>query len=702
MLPPSFYGELAKMCSGREVGTGVAVSGWKTKRSMTMDSENMKTLTVAGVKKLMKESFEFLNLEGVNRLSDEVAEVLGTGVGYLGLSGLTELSPRAAAALVRRKGEANPNSKRKNNNLILNGLTSISVETAKALAGYEGCLMLDGLARLPDDVAAALAKFKGENLDLDGLQSISDMGLATLATMKAEGLSLGLARITVAQAKILKAFKGKLSLSVKHLSAEVAAVLGERRGALYLECLPSLSAGAAEGLARHRGYLSLNGLEQLSADAGKKLAKHKGDIDLCEVKKITKETAKAMAKVEGVVRLNGLESMSAGVAIELAKRPDSLDLYGLTRLTNGVAEAISRRQGHVSLHDVKDLTDKQVEILLPKYAEGSLSLVSRYNFNESRQIMERAWEEARNNGRWPFGTTGGKSVALGGGRGGAGTAWSAEIDGMMNDIQTRSSLSKKRTSDLATGMDELDGVLRGLRKSELILLAGRPSAGKTTLALEMAANIALGSRGQAPRSVAIFSLEMKVQSVAGRMISRYARIPEKKALCGKVGGEEYRKLQAAADALRRAPIHVEDTVNDISEICARARQLKREQDIDFIVVDYLQLVTCVQFETKGCLHEREIICHEIKELAKELEVPVLVVNTTAWGFGAGNPDGRRKDPFLNEGITRKADVVMVLRRSADGAKGQGDWATSPMIVDMIKNPRGPLGEVRLLSEEVIS
>ena len=374
-----------------------------------MDSEKMKTLTVAGARNLVKNHRGHINLKGIVHLSDEVAEVLGTGEGSLYLDGLSELSPRAAAALARRKGEVNQYSKEKTNDLILNGLTSISVETAEALAGYEGYLMLDGLARLPDDVLAVLAKFKGEKLDLDGLQSISDMGLATLATSKAEGLSLGLARITGAQAKILEAFKGKLSLSVKHLSAEVAAVLGERCGELYLECLPSLSAGAAEGLARHRGYLSLNGLERLSADAAKKLAKHKGDIDLSEVKKLAKEAAKALAKVEGVVRLNSLESMSAGVAIELAKRPDRLDLNGLTCLTNGVAEAISRRPGHVSLHDVKDLTDKQVEILLPKYAEGSLSLISR--FGESRQIMERAWEEARNNGRWPFRANGRKRAA---------------------------------------------------------------------------------------------------------------------------------------------------------------------------------------------------------------------------------------------------------------------------------------------------
>ena len=285
------------------------------------------------------------------------------------------------------------------------------------------------------------------------------------------------------------------------------------------------------------------------------------------------------------------------------------------------------------------------------------------------------------------------------GAGVGGTVWGAEIDKRMNAIQSRASMSKKRTGDLATGMDELDGVLRGLKKSELILLAGRPSVGKTTLALDMATNIALGSRGQAPCSVAIFSLETEVQSVARRMISRYARVPSKKLASGIVCGEEYRKLQAAADALRRAPIHVVDTVNDITEICARARKLKREQDVGFIVVDYLQLVTCIQFKTKGFQHEREVICHELKRLAKELNVSALVVNMTPRPSGAGNSDGRRNDPILIDGVAREADVVMALRGQVDAENAQADGASRPFLVDVIKNPRGPVGEVRLLSAE---
>ena len=362
-----------------------------------IDTETLKTLTVAGARKLVKEPWGG-NLKGLTRISDKVAEVLGTGVGALYLNGLSELSPRAAAALARRKGEVIQYSKRKTNDLILNGLTSISVESAKALAGYEGYLMLDGLTKLPDDVAAALAKFKGENLDLDGLQSISDKGLASLATSKTKGLSFGFKSISVTQAKILKAYKGDLGLSIKHLSTEVAAILGERRGKLYMPFLTSLSVGVAVGLANHKGYLDLNGLESLSAKAAWQLARHKGDIDFGEMKKLTKEAAKALAKVEGVVGLDGLETITPGVLAELAKRPDKLDLTGVTSLSEGVAPVLAKCPGYVYL-SLKHLTDRQVEILLPKYAAGTLRLLGLY---EGDQQMRVAWEEARRCGRWPF------------------------------------------------------------------------------------------------------------------------------------------------------------------------------------------------------------------------------------------------------------------------------------------------------------
>jgi len=355
-----------------------------------IDTATMKTLTVAGARRLVKTLGHHINLSGLTRISDKVAEELGRGTGSLDLNGLSELTPRTAAELAKRKGASG--------DLHLNGLTSISVETAEALARYEGSLMLDGLTQLSDDVAAALAKFKGRNLDLDGLHTISNKGLATLAASGMKRLSFGFKSISEEQAEILSAYKGELGLDITWLSSPVAAILGRRKGRLVLECLRALSPDAARGLARHRGDLAMNGLERISAPAAWQLARHKGDIQLCGVKKLTRNTAKALATVKGVVKLNGLENTTPGVVAELAKRPDPLHL-SITTLTDGMAKALSRCQGYVSLYDVKELTDKQVEILLPKYAAGTLKL---FSFSESYQKMEMVWNEARDNWRWPF------------------------------------------------------------------------------------------------------------------------------------------------------------------------------------------------------------------------------------------------------------------------------------------------------------
>ena len=358
-----------------------------------IDTETLKTLTVAGARKVVKESWGW-NLKGLTCISDKVAEVLGTGKGTLQLSGLIELSPRAAAELAKRRGTSI------RDDLLLNGLTRISVETAEALAGYEGYLMLDGLVQLSDDVAAALAKFKGRNLDLDGLQTISNKGLATLATSGAKRLSFGFKSISEEIAEILSAYKGELGLDITRLSAPVAAILGRRKGRLGMECLRALRTDAARGLARHRGTLDLCGLESISAQAAWQLARHKGDIDLYSVNKLTREAAKALATVKGVVDLKGLETITPGVLTELAQRPDKL-ILGITTLTDGVARALSRQPGYVELYGISDLTDRQVEILLPKYAAGTLEIFSGIR-GTSRERMETAWEEARSNGRWPF------------------------------------------------------------------------------------------------------------------------------------------------------------------------------------------------------------------------------------------------------------------------------------------------------------
>lgn len=372
---------------------------------MDIDTATLKTLTVAGARKLVKNQRHGINLNGLTRMSDKVAEVLGTGTGYLDLNGLSELSPEAAAELAKRKGSSPLEGE---GVLLLNGLTRISVETAEALAGYEGYLMLDGLTQLSDDVATALAKFNGTNLDLDGLQILSNKGLATLASAGMKRLSFGFKFISEEQAEILSAYKGALGLDVHRLSAPVAAILGRRKGKLYLSCLRSLSPDAARGLARHRSTLDLNGLERISAKAAWQLARHKGDLELVSIKKLSKEAAKALATVKGEVELHGLETITPGVLTELAKRPEKL-LLSITTLTDGVAKVLGRRPGHVSIYSVNDLTDWQVEILLPKYAARSLVVSPN-----ARQRMEMALREARNNGRWPLRANKKKRSALSG------------------------------------------------------------------------------------------------------------------------------------------------------------------------------------------------------------------------------------------------------------------------------------------------
>ena len=163
-----------------------------------------------------------------------------------------------------------------------------------------------------------------------------------------------------------------------------------------MEYLRSLPTDVARGLARHRGALALNGLARISDKAAWQLARHKGDLELCGVEKLSRAAAKALATVKGEVELHGVETITPGVLAELAKRPEKL-LLSITTLTDGVAKVLSRWPRPVSIYSVTDLTDRQVKILLPKYAARSLVLSPH-----ARQRMEKAWEEARKCGRRPF------------------------------------------------------------------------------------------------------------------------------------------------------------------------------------------------------------------------------------------------------------------------------------------------------------
>jgi len=263
-------------------------------------------------------------------------------------------------------------------------------------------------------------------------------------------------------------------------------------------------------------------------------------------------------------------------------------------------------------------------------------------------------------------------------------------------------LEKKGITGISTGFVDVDRMLLGMQGGDLIVLAARPSMGKTSLALNIAEHVALGARKYEPRPVAVFSLEMSAESLVRRMICSHARVSSQSLSSGNVGKPEHGLLMDAADKLKNAPIYVDDTAGlEAMDLRARARRLKRKYGVEFIVVDYLQLMNFSKFAGEGRQRETAAISQALKGMAKELKVPVLVLSQLSRA-----PETREKNavPKLSDlrdsgAIEQDADVVMLLRRpckyKSDSEAGDQKLA----ILDIAKHRNGPTGELRLNFEE---
>ncbi|MDD9893608.1 MAG: replicative DNA helicase, partial [Gammaproteobacteria bacterium] len=175
---------------------------------------------------------------------------------------------------------------------------------------------------------------------------------------------------------------------------------------------------------------------------------------------------------------------------------------------------------------------------------------------------------------------------------------------------------------LSTGLDELDEKTSGFQKGDLIILAARPSMGKTALALNFAEHAALFEK----KAVAVFSMEMPDQQLAMRLLSSNARIDQSRIRDGKLQTEDWPRLTAAANMLSQAPIFIDDEGGlSPAELRARARRLKRENDLGLIVIDYLQLMS-VPGTKEGRTAEISEISRSLKALAKELDIPVIALS----------------------------------------------------------------------------
>jgi replicative DNA helicase len=218
----------------------------------------------------------------------------------------------------------------------------------------------------------------------------------------------------------------------------------------------------------------------------------------------------------------------------------------------------------------------------------------------------------------------------------------------------------RRITGLATGYSGLDNETAGLQPSELIILAARPSMGKTALALNIAGNVAL--RHKEP--VAIFSLEMSKESLLLRMLASEARVDAHKFRTGHMNRDDWGKITGTLATLGEAPIWIDDSASStVLEMGAKARRLMRDRGLSLMIVDYLQLVV-PSGSGRGTNRQEEVsgMSRALKGLAKELKVPVIVLSQLTRA-----PEREDRKPQLSDlresgAIEQDADVVMFINR----------------------------------------
>src|SRR5262245_11822832 len=182
--------------------------------------------------------------------------------------------------------------------------------------------------------------------------------------------------------------------------------------------------------------------------------------------------------------------------------------------------------------------------------------------------------------------------------------------------------SNSDITGISTGFGEMDKMTAGLQRGELIIIAGRPSMGKSTLAINIAENAALGAQVPA----AIFSMEMSAEQLSFRMVSSIGRVSANRLRTGKLSDEDWSRIDSAVSMMSNAPIFIDDSgALTPTEVRARARRLKREHGLGLIVVDYLQLMQ-VSGTTENRATEISEISRSLKALAKELDLPVIALS----------------------------------------------------------------------------
>ena len=265
--------------------------------------------------------------------------------------------------------------------------------------------------------------------------------------------------------------------------------------------------------------------------------------------------------------------------------------------------------------------------------------------------------------------------------------------------------NSRAVTGLSTGFTDLDSITAGLHPSDFIIVAARPSMGKTALALNIAENVALrGTReGEPPRRVAFFSLEMSRDQLAQRMICTEADVGDRELRPGTPEEEEAKmellnRLWTASDRLAASNIFIDDTPGlSIRELRSKARRLKAAGGLDLIVIDYLQLmqVSLGRSGSENRQHEVSEISRSLKALARELEAPVLALSQLSRSV----ENRQVKRPMLSDlresgSLEQDADIVMFLYRE-DYYKAAEEEPTHLTELIVAKHRNGPTGKIDL-------
>ncbi|MES2226123.1 MAG: replicative DNA helicase [Patescibacteria group bacterium] len=378
---------------------------------------------------------------------------------------------------------------------------------------------------------------------------------------------------------------------------------------------------------------------------------------------------------------------------ELSDRGEPIDLLSLSERLQGKGQ-LERSGGRSYIAELVNSAPAPgnfahyAELVVRKHIMRSL-------IDASHEIAESAYEEAHDTAE-VLDQAEKKIYAIGDG---SAThkfiAIKDKLDGAWDRIEAASK-NDGSIRGVPTGFPELDNLLSGLHKSDLIILAARPSVGKSSLMLDIARNAAV--RHNIP--VGIFSLEMSSEQLVDRMLSAESYVNSWKMRTGGLNSEQdFERIRDALESLSKAPIFIDDKPgSNILAMRATARRLKREHGIGLIVVDYLQLMAPTNTrQSDSMVQQVTEISRSLKSLARELEVPVLALSQLSRAVEQRGGKPRLSDLRDSGSIEQDADVVMFIHREDKGKEESERKNIAEILVEKHRN--GPTGKIELYFDE---